>query len=163
MSAASISRLNHNSHLFHWRKCTSYIQIRFSFAAMILPGFSYDESSFHDSTHDEWNAAHLVTRWQRQPVLTRDRSIFEQPRKPNSSLIIYSRSFKIKHICDQNALQAKYFETEHKHYQRYHVVLSALLYDRKYNMSTYVSKPTFNIILDFVLVGLYFGSYMGLY
>ena len=47
--------------------------------------------------------------------------------------------------------------------RRYHVVLSALLYDRKYNMSTYVSKPTFNIILDFVLVGLYFGSYMGLY
>ena len=32
--------------------------------------------------------------------------------------------------------------------RRYHVVLSALLYDRKYNMSTYVSKPTFNIILD---------------
>jgi hypothetical protein len=53
-----------------------------------------------------------------------------------------------KHICDQNAFQAKYFETEHKHYRRYHVVLSALLYDRKYNMSTYVSKPTFNIILD---------------
>ena len=117
MSAASVSRLNHNSHLFHWRKCTSYIQIRFAFAAMILPGFSYDESSFHDSTHDEWNAAHLVTRWQRQPVLTRDRSNFEQPRKPNSSLIIMCRSFKIKHICDQNAFQAKYFESEHKHYR----------------------------------------------